>query len=137
MNEFKLNNIPKNKSGFKVPEHYFDDFSSKVMQQLPISEPKVISNFVKTRMVLFAVAAIVVVLLSIPIVSKFNNQYSQLDNATLENYLSNPASISSDDLAELLNEEDIQKMKLDYKIEDKAVEDILSTNSNLEEYIID
>jgi len=28
-------------------------------------------------------------------------------------------------------------MKLEYKVEDKAVEDILSTNSNLEEYIID
>ena len=59
-----------------------------------------------------------------------------IHRATLENYLSNHASISSDDLAELLNEEDIQKMRLEYKFEDKAVEDILSTNSNLEEYII-
>lgn len=137
MNEFKLNNIPKIESGFKVPEHYFDEFSSKVMRQLPASEPKVISIFTKRKSWLFAVAAILVISLTIPIVSKFNNQYNQLDNATLENYLSNHASISSDDLAELLNEEDIQKMKLDYKIEDKAVEDILSTNSNLEEYIID
>ena len=137
MNEFKLITIPKIESGFKVPEHYFDDFSSKVMRQLPASEPKVISIFAKRKTWLFAVAAILVISLSIPIANKFNNQYNQLDNATLENYLSNHASISSDDLAELLNEEDIQKMRLDYKFEDKAVEEILSTNSNLEEYIID
>jgi hypothetical protein len=137
MNEFKLNNVPKIEPGFKVPEHYFDDFSSKVMQQLPVSDPKVISIFAKRKTWVFAVAAILVISLSIPIASKFKNQYNQLDNATLENYLSNHASISSDDLAELLNEEDIQKMRLEYKFEDKAVEDILSTNSNLEEYIID
>jgi len=55
------------------------------------------------------VAAILVLSLIIPIATRFNNRYERLDNATLENYLTNHESISADDLAELLNEEDIQK----------------------------
>ena len=31
MNEFKLDNEPKIKSGFITPNNYFDDFSEKVM----------------------------------------------------------------------------------------------------------
>jgi len=42
MNEFKLNNNPKIESGFKIPEHYLDDFSSKIMNQLPENKTKTI-----------------------------------------------------------------------------------------------
>jgi hypothetical protein len=36
---------------------------------------------------------------------------------------------------ELLEKEDIEKLNLDYQIPDKNVEDVLSTNENLEQYI--
>lgn len=35
-----LNNIDKNKSPFKVPENYFENFNMKIMDQLPEKEVK-------------------------------------------------------------------------------------------------
>ena len=49
MKTFKLENEPKIESGFKTPDHYFEDFSAKIMQQLPENEPKVISIFQKRK----------------------------------------------------------------------------------------
>ena len=43
MKEFKLDNNPKISPGFSVPENYFENFSSKLLQELPKNEPKVIS----------------------------------------------------------------------------------------------
>ena len=136
MNDFELNKEPKIESGFKIPDHYFDTFSDKVIQQLPENTQKVIPIFSKTRIWTIAIAAVFVISLSIPIFNAFKTSETELDKETLENYLSSHAEISNDDIVELLDEEDIQKMILDYSIEDKTIEDILSTNSDLEEYII-
>ncbi|KAB1157647.1 hypothetical protein F6464_00765 [Flavobacterium luteum] len=136
MNEFKLDEQPKIKSGFKVPENYFDDFSAKVLKQLPENEPKIITLFTRKKTWLYAVAAIIIIALSIPIYTTILTQESTLDKTTIENYLTNQDAISDDELVNLLDEDDIQKMKINFNIEDKAIEDLLSTNSNLEEYII-
>lgn len=136
MNEFKLDKEPKIKSGFKVPENYFDDFSAKVLQQLPENEPKVISIINRKKTWMYAVAAILIVAASIPIYTAIVTQQNALDKTTIENYLTSQDAISDDELANLLDEDDIQKMKLNFNIEDKAIEDLLSTHSNLEEYII-
>ena len=136
MNEFKLENEPKIKSGFKAPENYFVDFSAKVIQRLPENEPKVISIFSRNKTWIYAVAAILIVAVSIPIYTTIVTQQNDLDKTTIENYLTSQNAISDDDLTNLLDEDDIQKMKLNFNIEDKAIEDLLSTQSNLEEYII-
>lgn len=136
MNEFKLDKEPKIKSGFKVPENYFDDFSAKVLQQLPENEPKVISIISRKKTWMYAVAAILIVAVSIPIYTALVTQQNALDKTTIENYLTSQDAISDDELVNLLDEDDIQKMKLNFNIEDKAIEDLLSTHSNLEEYII-
>ena len=49
MKESKLENEPKIESGFKTPDHYFENFSSKIILQLPQEEPKVISIFQKKK----------------------------------------------------------------------------------------
>ena len=136
MNEFKLESEPKIKSGFKAPENYFVDFSAKVIQRLPENEPKVISIFSRNKTWIYAVAAILIVAVSIPIYTTIVTQQNDLDKTTIENYLTSQNAISDDELTNLLDEDDIQKMKLNFNIEDKAIEDLLSTNSNLEEYII-
>ena len=136
MDEFKLDKEPKIKSGFKVPENYFDNFSAKVIQRLPENEPKVISIFSRNKTWIYAVAAILIVAVSIPIYTTIVTQQNDLDKTTIENYLTSQNAISDDELTNLLDEDDIQKMKLNFNIEDKAIEDLLSTNSNLEEYII-
>ena len=136
MNEFKLESEPKIKSGFDAPENYFVDFSAKVIQRLPENEPKVISIFSRKKTWIYAVAAILIVAVSIPIYTTIVTQQNDLDKTTIENYLTSQNAISDDELTNLLDEDDIQKMKLNFNIEDKAIEDLLSTNSNLEEYII-
>ncbi len=137
MNEFKLNKEPKIDSGFKIPENYFDDFSAKVLQQLNEKETKVISLFSIKKIWYYAAAAILIVGLMIPFLQQNNPKTTELDHTTIENYLADNASISNDELLELLDESDIKKMKSAYVIEDNTIEDMLSTNSNLEEYLID
>jgi len=137
MKTFKLDNEPKIESGFKTPENYFDTFSARVMQQLPKDEPKTISLFSRRKTWIYAAAAVLVLGLTIPVV--YNNFYSrspEIDEATLENYISYNTSISDADLVNLLDEKDIQKIDIGMNIEDKAIENELSENQNLEHYLL-
>lgn len=136
MKTFKLENEPKIESGFKTPEYYFDTFSARVIQQLPTEEPKTISIFSKRKTWLYAAAAILILGLSIPIYNQFKSPSSEIDDATLENYIAYQSSVSNTDLANLLNEEDIQKMSVDLNIEDKTIENELIENKNLEYYLL-
>lgn len=135
MNEFKLDNEPKITSGFTIPDNYFADFSEKVLLQLPKDEPKEISIWVKNRKWLYAVAAILVISLSIPFIITSQNNTDQASNAAIENYLSYHSTLTDDDIVELLDKEDIEKLDISSDLEDKDVEDLLSGNTNLEQYI--
>ena len=135
MKTFKLENEPKIKSGFIIPESYFDHFSEKVIQQLPKEEPKVVSLFFRKKNWIYAAAAVIGLGLIIPIYNDFGSHFSEIDEVILENYIANKSDISDTDLASFLNEEDIQKMSIDLNIEDKSIENELSTNTNLEQYI--
>jgi hypothetical protein len=106
------------------------------MQQLPEEEPKKISIFSKRKTWFYAAAAILIFGLSIPIYNQFNSPYSEIDDATLENYITYQSSVSNTDLVNLLNEEDIQKMSIDLNIEDKTIENELTENKNLEYYLL-
>lgn len=136
MKDFKLENEPKITTGFKTPEGYFDMFSEKLMTQLPKEEPKVISLFHSKKRWLFATAAVLILALSVPIFNTLSTNKEQIDQATLENYITYHSGISEDDLVDLLEKEDIEKMKVNYDIQDEMLEDVLSTNSNLEQYIL-
>lgn len=135
MKEFKLDEMPKIKSGFKTPEDYFDAFSEKMVAQLPEEKPKTIPLFSLRKKLLFAVAAVLIVALSVPIFNTLSSNNPDLDQQTLEDYIAQNTRISENDILELLEKEDIEKLNLDYLIPDKNVEDVLSTNENLEQYI--
>ena len=135
MNEFKLDNEPKITSGFTIPDNYFADFSEKVLLQLPKDEPKEISIWVKNRKWLYAVAAILVISVSIPFIITSQNNTDQASNAAIENYLSYHSTLTDDDIVELLDKEDIEKLDISSDLEDQDVEDLLSGNTNLEQYI--
>ena len=136
MKTFKLDNEPKIKTGFTVPENYFEDFSTKMMQQLPENEPKVISIFARKKTWMYAAAAILVLALSLPIYNNYFSHSSEIDEATLENYITYHSTVSDTDIVNLLNEQDIQKMSVDLDIEDVTIENELSQNKNLEHYIL-
>lgn len=136
MKTFKLENEPKIKTGFTTPENYFDDFSAKMMQQLPRKEPKIVSLFARKKTWIYAAAAVVVLALTIPVYNHFYSNSAEIDDVTLENYITYHSTVSDEDIVNLLDEKDIQKMNVDFNIEDKAIENELSTNNNLEQYLL-
>lgn len=135
MHEFKLDNQPKISSGFTVPDNYFSDFSQKVILQLPTEKPKVISIWAKNKKWLYAAAAVLALSLSIPIIYLSQNDSDEVSNAAIENYLSYNSTLTDDDIVELLDKEDIEKLNISSDLEDKDVEELLTGNSNLEQYI--
>jgi hypothetical protein len=136
MKNFKLENEPKITPGFTIPEGYFDSFSEKVVTQLPKQESKVISIFKTKKIWYFAVAAILILMLSIPIYTNLSTQQDEIDSVTLENYMAYHATITEDEIVNLLEQEDLERMKLELNIDDVYIEDILKSNTNLEEYLI-
>ncbi|MNF38646.1 hypothetical protein D3C84_196020 [compost metagenome] len=137
MKTFKLENEPKIESGFKTPENYFENFSAKVMQQLPENEPKVISVFQKRKIILMTVAAILVLAMMIPLYTIFSTNSKELDENTLENYLTYQSSMNQYDLITELEPEDINKIETVFPLEDETIEDILTTNSDMEHLILE
>ena len=136
MKTFKLDNEPKIKTGFTVPDNYFEDFSTKMMQQLPENEPKVISFFARKKTWMYGAAAILVLALSLPIYNNYFSHSLEIDADTLENYIADQSTVSDIDLVNLLDEQDIQKMSVDLNIEDITIENELSQNKNLEQYLL-
>ncbi|MES2747130.1 MAG: hypothetical protein V4648_02060 [Bacteroidota bacterium] len=136
MKDFKLDNQPKTNSGFTFPENYFDSFSEKVMQQLPLQEPKVISLWDKNKRWVYAVAAVLVLSLSIPVMNYYSSESSETYALEVENYLTQHSTLSDDDIIELLSNEDVEALSNTSTLESNELEDILKDNANLEEYII-
>ena len=108
MKEFDLENSEKIKSGFKIPEGYFDDFESKIMQQLPQKEIKVVPLFTKNKFWFSAMAALFLIAISVGIYLDF----SKTEKLTTDDYLlACESTITTDEIAEHLTEEDITKIE--------------------------
>lgn len=134
MKAFKLENDPKIKTGFKTPEHYFDGFSAKVLQQIEENEVKVIPIFKRKKVIMMIAAAIVAVALMIPIANNYNKS-KELDEATLESYLSYQSNMNQYDLIGELDTKDIESINKNVALEQETLEDVLSSNPNIENLI--
>lgn len=134
MEHFNLENNPKIKPGFKVPENYFETFSDRLMQQLPEQEQvKVVPLYRKTTVWLSAVAAVFIIALGISLFFKMNTA-TQPDQAAIENYLVYQANISSYDLAQHLDQQDIAELEEAVSPSDEAIEDyFLNQNIDINE----
>lgn len=137
MKTFKLKSVPKIETGFKTPDSYFENFSIKIIEQLPKNESKVISIFQKRKSSIMMVAAILVLALMIPILSPSLNNTKELDAASLENYITYQSNVNQYDLISELETDDINKIKPSVISEHKAIEEHLSINSNLENLILE
>lgn len=135
MKAYKLENEPRIEPGFKTPDHYFDNFSAKVLKQLPENEPKVISIFQKRKTLIMMIAAVLILALMIPIYISISTNSKELDETALENYLAYQSNLSQYDLISELKTEDISKMQPVSSPEDQVIEDILATNSDIEHLI--
>jgi hypothetical protein len=134
MKNFNADSEPRISSGFKVPEGYFEDFSSRVMDRLSERGPKVI-QIRSNRRWLYVAAAILVLALSLPLLNRITSNSTVTDQAAVENYIALHSYISDEDIVELLESEDISKIHIEYQLEDKTVEDILTSGNNLENII--
>lgn len=144
MKEFKLENNPKITTGFVTPDNYFEDFSAKFMQNLPLNETpevKVIPLYKRRSTIISLIAAVFVIALMLPI---FNQSPSvttsaEIDQASLENYLSYQTNMSQYDLINSLETEDLENLNetTTTTLEQETIEDLLVDNGNLEHYIME
>lgn len=135
MKTFKLENEPKITTGFKTPEDYFDNFSTKVLQQINEKEVKVIPLYKRKKVLSLVAAAAVVIVLMVPVVNNYNATSKELDEDTLETYLAYQSNLNQYDLIQNLDTNDIQKLNKNVAIEDETLEDILSSSPNIEHLI--
>lgn len=136
MKDFNLENKTKIETGFKIPEGYFDSFSEKIMTQIcsekALENPKVISLFNRNEKWFVSIAASFVVLFSMSYYF-YNSNINKLETAEIEHYIVTNSTITDDDIASLLNENDIQKISIDYNLKHNSTENLELENLDLEE----
>lgn len=135
MKEFKLENEPKIKSGFKTPDHYFDTFSAKVLEQINEREVKVIPLYKRKKVISIAAAAAVFIAFMIPTANHYYKASKELDEATLETYLAYQSNLNQYDLIKELDSKDIDKLNKNVALEEETLEDALAANPNIENLI--
>ena len=133
MKNFNLENEPKIETGFTIPENYFNDFSEKVMQQLPSEKPKVISLYQSNKNWFLTAAAILIVSFTIPTYYLVQNNKNEVNASELESYILDHSTVSQDDIVDLLDENDLKEMNVDYDLEDLSSEVIDLENIDLEQ----
>lgn len=127
MNSFNLENQPRLKPGFTTPDDYFDGLEDQVLARLPERGAKVVPLFQRHRAAIYAVAAVLVLALLIPLLNRLWHP-AEIDDATIENYLAYQSGINQFDLLTVLEPQDIEKLKVDMPVADEAIEDFLLTS---------
>jgi len=141
MKPFKLDNGTKTDSGFKIPDNYFENFQANVMEKIskePVArETKIISLFRKRKTALMAVAAVLTLALIVPAIYKASTKNKDLDATTIENYLAEETHLNQDELiGEIESRSDIMILN-PKEIETQTIEDMLVSNPNIENLVIE
>lgn len=135
MKDFKLDDSKKLKSGFQIPEGYFDAFSEAVLRRILKEETEVLSFYSRNKRLLYSLAAIFMIVLSLPILNHLHDNEQELSYSEIENYLTQNKSVTDDELINLLELEDIDKIKITTCISKEAIEEELSNNTEIEHFI--
>lgn len=138
MKPFELMNKNKIKSGFKVPENYFEQFEAKMMEQIQVkNETKIVSIFYRKQLWISAIAAVFLLAIAIPVYFNIANK-NNLDATTIEMYLSQQQGINISELSKHLTDEDIVALEQNLSLSEKnsdATEEYLLETENLDYYI--
>ena len=97
-------------------------------------EPKVVTLFYKRKTWISSVAAVLVISLSVTLYTKIAVKSSE-EKLTLENYITNQSEIGQYDLVALLDSKDIEKIKIDLKLDDEKIEEVLTNSSEIGNYL--
>ena len=126
MNDFKLNEGQKITTGFTTPTDYFENFTERLMQQLPKQDVKVVPLY-KRKPVWFSAAAGFIVMVTLGVVyTTATATITQPDDAAIENYLVYQANVNSYDLMQNLDQKDIDELEKSIVINDDAIKDYLT-----------
>ena len=132
MKDFNFDKNDKISSGFKIPDQYFQEFETKMMQQIEAQQPidiqvKVVSLWHKKQVWFSAIAAIIVLAIAIP--SYLNSQNNtNLDGNTIENYLAQQ-NVGTSELTKHLSDEDIVALENSLTVS-------TSENDDIESYLL-
>ncbi len=132
------NALPK--TGFKVPDNYFDQIDQKIFERLNDTEkikpkaPKLIQF--KPYKNLRSIAAIFILLLGVGYLVKYNTQQN-ISNDTIENYFEyNPwYNTLSSEVINSFDESDFSELEQNIKLNQKEVNDYILTNIDVEYYL--
>jgi hypothetical protein len=138
MKPFELINKNKIKSGFKVPENYFEQLEAKMMEQIQVkNETKIVSILYRKQLWISAIAAVFLLAIAIPVYFNIANK-NNLDATTIELYLSQQQGINITELSKHLTDEDIVALEQNLSLSEKnsdATEEYLLETENLDYYI--
>ena len=95
----------------------------------------IIPLYQKRKKIYFAIAAILIIGLTLPIYNQLFANSSELDASTLENHLTYQSNINQYELISELDEEDLNQLESTIHLNDENIEDALLTNSDLERLI--
>lgn len=142
MKNYDLENNDKIRTGFIIPEHYFEQFEAKMMQQIStqkttVKEVKVVSLFYRKQVWMSSIAALILLAIAIPVyfnMAKENN----IESHSIENYLADQQHVNENEIIEHLSEEDINALEnslIALTNENDAIENYLSESEYLD-YIV-
>jgi len=139
MKNFDLENNEKISTGFKTPEHYFEQFEAKMMQEISAKNPsknevKVVSLFHRKQVWISSIAALFLLAIAIPVYFNMAKE-SNLDATTIENYLAEQQSVGTTELTKHLTDEDISELEnalTNDNVTDETIENYLSESANLD-----
>lgn len=137
MKDFNLNNEKIN-TGFKVPEGYFEQFESKMLNHLAVEkEPKVISLWQRKRVWMTSIAAVLLISIALPVYFSMNTTTSKVvEDETIETYLAMQPSITNYEIAAQLTNEDFDSLEKSLALNDDAVTLYLEENyQNVDLYL--
>lgn len=136
MSNFKLDNQPKIDPGFKIPEGYFESLPEKILSKTK-TESVVIPLYRKSIFKLAAAVILLAVLIPIGVKTFQSSTQFEINNESIENYLSYNTDLNAFDLIGLIDEEDIKNFEMEYKFESNELETLLLQNNNIDLYLID
>lgn len=141
MKEFKLEKGPKIEPGFIIPKHYFEHFSTDLIQKIEEENqskaPKLISIFRNRKQFIVAAAAVLLIAILIPFAYRTQQKNQEMDALTIENYLAQEGNLNQ---YELIGEIDAPNSNLTSaakELETETIEEILVRNPNIENLVIE
>ncbi|MGV3459423.1 MAG: hypothetical protein ACO1N9_03095 [Flavobacterium sp.] len=111
MEQFKLDENNRIKQGFNPTDAYFEDFTERLMQELPARETRVIPLYKKARVWMSSAAAVLILALGLTFYFRSNSKTAQPDASAIESYLAYNTNISSYDIIQQLDQQDIDELE--------------------------